>query len=319
MKITDIAMLFIFIIAPFIILMKINLDSLENSTYRTIELNRIIDTAVEDGASNLVEIGSNNELIINKERAVQTFFNTLSLNFNMTHTSYSNSRLMAYIPVIAIIDYDGYYILSNHSYVADDGHNYIGPIWKPKRYYTYDKDDYIYQFTLDSDVTVYEKSTNTFYEGHYRDVKKKVTSDIMSDQQLFHQIRKRTIVDMIVEDIDYYMNANNKVAKQYGITYHFSLPFIDKEHWYNTVDDVGMLVFFQGLPLGLDGQVYNHYALGGSRIAKGNRYFAEKDEDSGILYYHKEGCLQIVGGGKILSSQAECAKLGYIPCRICRP
>ena len=48
-----------------------------------------------------------------------------------------------------------------------------------------------------------------------------------------------------------------------------SLPLIEYEEWYRTIQDISMLVLFQGYPYGnsITG-TYNRVAIGGARIAK---------------------------------------------------
>lgn len=77
-----------------------------------------------------------------------------------------------------------------------------------------------------------------------------------------------------------------------GVTYEFNLPEIAREQWNNTIDDISVLAFFQGMPIGVD-SYYNNYSLGGTRIVQTSYLYAETLKDSSgntHKIYHKEYC-----------------------------
>ncbi|NLD50409.1 MAG: hypothetical protein GX660_24985 [Clostridiaceae bacterium] len=319
MKITDLAIIFVVFTIPFSFMLGIKTDNVNYCTYKRIELNRMLDTAAQDAASTLVEAGIDNKFVINKEKAVETFFNLLYLNFNINMDSIAQKRLEAYVPVIVIVDYDGYHVLSSETFKGADGYKQIKQVWKPKKMYAYSDGTYAYSFSLDDYVRVYDTIGKSFVEGKRADLSGRVGSGIIQDEALFDQVRRRTIIDSIRRDINFYINRHNEIARQYAITYHFTLPVIDNEDWYRTVDDVGMLVFFQGLPVGLGKERFNSFALGGARIVKGQKYYIDTDADN-IKRYHKDVNCPLLGSkDEILSSKGECAGKGYLPCRECRP
>lgn len=325
MKITDLAILFIIITIPFNFMMNIKMKNVSYSTYKKIELNRILDTAVEDATSDLVEVGEDKRIIINKEKAVSTFFNSLYLNFDIVGDSVSQRRIDGYIPAIVVVDYDGYHILSNETYTNSEGYKEIKQVWKPKRMYSYSDSKYVYSFTLDDLVTVYDIDNKVFYKGKFADIKSKVRSKVFEDDKTFDQVRRRTIIESIKKDINYYINKHNEIARQFAITYHFTLPVIEDEDWYKTIDDVGILAFFQGLPIGVGNERFNSFAVGGARIVKAPKFLVDT-VDSDIKYYHKEGCpyikLKVENGKEVYlmyNSQKESAKEGYFPCHKCNP
>ena len=73
--------------------------------------------------------------------------------------------LKAYIPVIAIIDYDGYWIYSMETYTNINGEETQEMLWKSKKPYAYDSNGLVYLFTLDDYVKVFDTVNNNFYEG----------------------------------------------------------------------------------------------------------------------------------------------------------
>lgn len=319
MKITDLAILFVIIVLPFNLINYLKIGDVKSSSFRTIEINRILDTAIQDGTAKLVEVGANNRVIINKERAVQAFFNSLYVNFDVLDNSVLQRKISGYVPVIVIVDYDGYYVISQETYKNSDSYSEIKHVWKPKKMFSYSDDIYVYTFTLDDHITVYNTLTKAFYKGDYHDLKGKFASNVINDDTFFQQIRRKTIIENIKGDVNYCINKHNDIALKYGITYHFSVPSISNEDWYRTINDVGMLAFFQGLPISTSGERFNSFALGGARIVKGPKYYVEVNATTGVKHYHRESCTILTTMDTVLNSRQECAKNGYFPCIVCNP
>jgi len=319
MKITDIAVLFVFITMPFVLLMRIKADNLKYAEYRSTVLNRYLDTAVEDASYAMTIRGIGDKTFISREKAVEAFFNTLYANFGIMHVETAKHALRAYIPVIAIIDYDGWWIYSMETYTNSKGEKEREMVWKPKKPYVYEKNGYLYIFTLDDYVRVIDLKTKSAYEGKRRDIAYILPdSEIFRDEELFEQVRKRTIIESIKEDVNAEINEHNKYAKLYGITYHFSPPLISDGDWQQNIEDIGILAFFQGLPLGLGGERFNSYALGAARIVRKNHYFIQQDMN-GIFYYHRDNCPVLTAKDRIYDTRQECALTGAFPCHACNP
>lgn len=319
MKLIDLVIVFVILVFPFHLLSEIEYNNLEQATYKKMEMNHLLDTAVEDGVCVLVDRGEGGSVQINKERCVTTFYNTLYLNFGITSDPYAKAKIKGYIPVIVIIDYDGFYLLGNETYLDDEGYTQIQTVWQPKRTFAYTKDQYVYGFTLDDTVTVYDVANAIFYEGKQKDLKNKVATDLLQDDSLFDQVRRRTIIEALQLHINDYINHHNEVARQFGITYQFSLPVIEDEDWYRTIDDVGMLAFFQGMPMGIGAKRYNEFALGGARIVKSDRYYLQVDATKGLTYYHREDCISLSDKSISFNNQSKCALEGAFPCDQCKP
>ena len=120
--------------------------------------------------------------------------------------------------------------------------------------------------------------------------------NIIQEASSFHQIRRETIIGTIQEVLKQEFNEHNRFTELMGITYDFAIPDIGRDQWNNTVDDVSILAFIQGIPMGYD-SYYNNFSLGGARIIKSENYYAEtvKDLDrdpSGAVHrvYHKSYC-----------------------------
>lgn len=108
----------------------------------------------------------------------------------------------------------------------------------------------------------------------------------------FHKLRRETIINLITSVMREEFNEHNDYADTLGVTYNFNIPDIARDQWNNTIDDISVLAFFQGMPMGADAY-YNNYSLGGSRIVQANYLYAETVEGwDGEDYkiYHKHYC-----------------------------
>ncbi|MGL5381765.1 hypothetical protein [Clostridium sp.] len=317
MKITDLALIFLFVVIPFSLTLDLKIDNMKLGEKKRIELNRALDTAVDDGVSQLIEVGGDSKKpIINKEKAIETFYDSLFLNFNALENTTQKGILDSYIPVICVIDRDGYYIYSSEEF-EKQGQKVIEKVWQPKQYFTYEADGYIYMFTMDDYLSVYDSNNNRFYEGKRKDLAPVVGTQILSDLETFESTRRKCIVDKVKNDLNYYINNHNTMARQMGIDYMFAIPQIEEEDWYNTVDDIGMMVFFQGYPIGISNEVYNYYAIGGARVYKGAKYYLQNID--GLPYYHRDSCTLLTNRSYEVQTRQEGAKKGYRPCRECMP
>ncbi|RCX13012.1 hypothetical protein DFR58_11969 [Anaerobacterium chartisolvens] len=329
MKITNLAIVFVIIVIPFILISNLKLWDMKAVSIKTLEINKLLDAACEDAASALIGRGEDGRITINKEQAVEAFFNSLYINFDVLDNSMLKRKIQGYVPVIAVIDYDGYYIFSQEIYTGALGFSEIKHVWKPKKMFSYSEGTYVYSFTLDDYLTVYDVTDpdNRAYEGAYEDIRLLHAGSIIDTSESFDRVRRSTIVESIKDDINYYINLHNRIALKYGITYHFAPPLIQDEDWYRTIDDVGVIAFFQGIPIGTGGDVFNSFAVGGGRLVKHEGYYVESEATSLIQYYHRTGCVDLpYNNGRvdkdkvdIYGSRKECAEKGYYPCPKCNP
>jgi hypothetical protein len=154
---------------------------------------------------------------------------------------------------------------------------------------------YVYQdgqgnmlsFTLDDYVIAYDQSQDIWDEGFREEIASSLNIPLLQDPVLFENVRRTTILNAIQNEAEYYVNRHNVYAKRYGVTYTFTLPALSKEDWENTIDDVGIVSFIQGYPLG-GGNIYNNYALSGSRLIKSQKILTTTI--NGIKYYYREDC-----------------------------
>lgn len=164
MKITDLALVFIGIILPIIIVVYINVSFTIKAQEQEMYYQNIINIAAQDAANQMKEVenddanvdygysgNENQKVSVNAQIAVDTFLNNLYNNFNIKGNEAAQKYLQLFIPAIAIIDYDGVQISSIETTkdmtdievqsgkinTSDANWNVTKHVLKPKRYYTY--------------------------------------------------------------------------------------------------------------------------------------------------------------------------------------
>jgi hypothetical protein len=320
MKITKLIIIFVLIMFPIFIANNINLEHNRQNLITEMRYNRAIDTAVQDAARALITNASQQKetnyefkkkLRINKEAGVQTFFNTMYMNFGVFNDPVGQGVIDSYVPVVVVVGYDGYYFYSKGPYTNATGQTEYKHVWSPKKPYAYaDQYGNTLSFTLDDYVTVNRNSDQRWIEGFRGEIASTAGVPLLNSPDTFDQVRRITIVNAIQKDLEQFTNEYNNYTKKIGVAYTFTLPLISQEEWDNTINDVGVLAFVQGMPMGA--KHYNNYALGGSRIVKTPQY-------NGIIangqkyYYSRKSCTSAFAPTEVFKSEKDAAKSGYIP------
>ncbi len=111
--------------------------------------------------------------------------------------------------------------------------------------------------------------------------------NVIQEASEFHKIRRQTIINLIIATLQEEVNEHNTYANIIGVKYNFNIPDIDREQWNNSINDISVLAFFQGMPIGTD-SYYNNYSLGGAKIVEAQYIYATNDGK-----YHKQKCSMI--------------------------
>ncbi|WP_411343748.1 hypothetical protein ACE3MZ_19385 [Paenibacillus sp. WLX1005] len=320
MKITNWAIFFVLILLFVFVKNALDQEDNRNNLQLQVRYNRAVDTATQDAAQALLtnasqpqesQYQSAKNVRINKEEAADTFFHTMYLNFGVSHDPVGQQVLNGYIPALLVIGYDGYYVYQFEAYRNAAGETEMRHVWSPKKPYAYeDQDHNTYNFTLDDYVTVNRAVDGKWLEGFRRDLQGDSGIPFLQDEASYDAARRTTIVNTIQNDLSATINRYNMLSKQYGVSYTFTVPYIDQEQWNNTIDDAGVLAFVQGIPLG--NAYYNNYALGGARIMKQDMY-------QGIVangrkyYYSTSSCTSDYTAEELFTSPKEAARKGYQP------
>jgi hypothetical protein len=337
MRIHNYVIIFVVVAICCFVVIDIKVNSMEAVLDNKNQIEHNIITAIDDGVKNLVQVGDSNKLIINKDAAVNSFFSSLYTSLGVTGDKDQMLKFNQYVPVIIVTMEDGYYIFYSDEYRTSVGTLAVSKRWSEKQPYYYEDKDFIYSFTLGDIVTLYDKSNclgggeaQSFYNQDYHDIQiedeylsfrnTKPEHILLSDAK-FNLVRKGAILDSIEAAMAYYTSHHNHIAKQYGITYNFSLPAIREEEWVPYLDDVSMFVVFQGYPYGNQvGEVYNRVVSSGAKVSKDHLYYLEQID--WYYIYHRVNCPELDNGGIILFNEPlydieSCAKEGAYACPIC--
>lgn len=145
MKITDLALIFIVIMLPIVIIVYVNTAFVVKAEKQEMYYKNLMNAAIADGVTAMKEVenvntdidygysgDTDNKVSVNAKVAVDTFYSSLFNNFNIKGNNNSEINLKNYIPAIAVIDYNGVYINSAEK-VGDKTEWTI----KPKKTFTY--------------------------------------------------------------------------------------------------------------------------------------------------------------------------------------
>ncbi|MBE9915725.1 hypothetical protein G8C92_17050 [Paenibacillus donghaensis] len=319
MKITDFSIIFVIIFVPVFLLSGFLIKDQRTAKFLELKYVTALRTAVQDGASMLnrnekqefeAGYGSTKFFRADKELALAMFYKTLYSNLGIEEDIPAQAALDHYIPAVAVIDYDGYYIYADEEFTSEDRQTMIKHVWSPKKPYAYsDGSGNMVRFTLDNEVNVYDHRSGEWIQGLQRELKETINVALIARSDLFEQIRRSTIVRTIENDLANVINRHNEFAARNGISYQFTLPLISGEEWNNSINDIGLIAFIQGLPVG---HTYiNNYALGGGRLVKTEGILAGTDPVTGIRYFEREGCRSGLMYEETFSSAKEAAASGY--------
>lgn len=268
MKASNTGLIFAIIFMLIAVMLDIRFNDLVTVQNRMIQYNCAVDNAVEAAMDQLVEVDHGWKKKINKEEAVQCFYDSLSINFGVYDNNNLKEKLKGYVPVIAIILDDGFYLYYDCEKTIND-EKVVVKEFSEKYPYQYFDGNITYYFTLTNYIRLIDETSSEFYEGDYHDLSVLFEDSFMKDTKEFDRIRRTTIINTLTDTIQFYMNEHNKIAYHYGIQYHFALPNIEMEDWYRTIDDTSILAFFQGYPYGnRRSGTYNRFALAGARSHK---------------------------------------------------
>ena len=317
----NLAIIFILIVVPFYLIMDIRVSDQKTVNRLEKQYSAALHTAVQDAAYALnqnenqdkeASYQSTKFFNANKDVAIETFWKTMYLNFGSGSDQISQGVLESYVPVIAVTDYNGFHLYAFTEYTDTSGQKVYKHAWKPEKPYAYsDQAGNSINFTLDSYVKVYQASTQTWVEGYREELEGLTDVPLLNNAKLFDEVRRNTIVKSVQKDVAYFINKHNTFATRLGSYYQFKLPLIPNEDWVNSINDVGIMAFIQGLPVGH--QFYNNYAFGSGRILKKNVVYGAVDESTGLKYYYRSNYHLNLRVQETFTSEKDAAAAGYMP------
>ncbi|MUG44501.1 hypothetical protein [Paenibacillus woosongensis] len=319
MKWIEWAVVGVLIFFPFATINQIDVELMRQTMLLELRYDAAMDAAVDAAAQALIinadqqhesRYESVKQVTVNKEEALTAFYRTLYTNFGISSDPVSQGVLQRYIPVIIVIGYDGFYVYAEDEWTDRNGHTVMASAWGTKQPYAYtDSSGNSYSFTLDEQVLVYVAATRSWHEGFRRDIQAEANIPLLRDATLFNEVRRSTIVGAIQDELSYRINKHNEVALRNGLSYTFTFPSIPMEEWHNTIADVGVVAFMQGIPIGH--KVYNSYALGGSRVMKPTEIVGAMKDNMKV--YYRRTCPFSYPIEETFTSEKAAAKQGYMP------
>ncbi len=335
MKMYHFILIFILIAIPYILISDIKTNDFKAVVKNKKQIDQNLDTAMDDGVTSLVQLIDKN-IIINKDEAVNSFFISLEASFGVLDDKENREKLGLYVPVVIVTMENGYYIFYSDEY-KNSGRTYISKRWSERQAYSYEDNDFIYGFTLGNVITIFDKNglleqsqEKVVYQGDYRDLRSKpeyaALRDVRPDSFLlsdeaFLAVRKNTILSCLEDSMAYYTSRHNRIAQQYGITYHFAFPSVKEWEWEGYLDNNSMFSVFQGYPYGDEaGETYNRFTSAASKISKDHVYYLEQKDWYKV--YHKPVCTQIETGIIVIRdepyfNEESCVQEGAYACPLC--
>ncbi|NMO95948.1 hypothetical protein [Paenibacillus lemnae] len=320
MKITDFAILFVALVFPFFFILGMQSHHMQDTAFIEMKYTSGLRTAVQDAGVMLtlnedpvMEAGyvSAKYFRADKEKALQAFSKTLYVNMGVADDPKAQEALWWYIPALAVIDYNGFYIYSMQSVPDEDGRDAWKHVWSPKIPYSYmDADRNMIYFTLDDKVTAFNEVHRTWISGFQKELAGTTGISLLDSVESFEGIRRTTIVHSIQDNVAYYIHKHNEIALRSGISYQFNMPVIGQEEWVNTIDDIGFMAFVQGIPVG--DKAYNNYALGGGRLIKKPTYYGVYDYSTDRKIVVRDSCAHSYEIQEVFQSPKAAAEAGYI-------
>ncbi|MBR5227885.1 MAG: hypothetical protein IKV94_04520 [Clostridia bacterium] len=275
MRLTDLAIVFVVIMLPIVIIVYVNTSFVVRAEREEMYYKNMINSAVSDATIAMKNVENDdyeidygysgivdNKVSVNANVAVDTFFTSLYNNLGIKGNKGSEDSFKSYIPALAIIDYDGIYIYSAEEY---DG----VPVYtiKPKKYFTY---------------TYYIEKTTSGYTTNYEI--KPYTKEVDSNKinaNLIYQVTftQDDYVFLKVYNIDETYNIVREISTPDSITYNnevivdytkaFYLEDSDNNNW--LLGDVYTLSRFGGAMLSTDADklLYGEYDESGELVKDG--------------------------------------------------
>jgi hypothetical protein len=352
MKITDFAILVCFIFLSVSLSIDISQRKLIQSENQKINYDEIMYMATEDASGALIEsvnesnyedfadgnVMQNPKLKLDINKALLSFYKTLYLNMGIENDVIAQNGLKDFLPVKIVVANDGFYINAREEVRNEAGKNEVAEIWLPEKPYSYyDKQsELVINFTLSDYLFVYDTLTGKYIEGQAFELEQiypqaslfKGTDKIFGNKDFeetnFDKTRRRVIIDMIREDLEFYACKYNYIAKQNGESYSFNIPYISLDQWKNTINNISFIAFLQGLPVGPD--KYSTFGFGGSKIVRADILYTSGQAFEGGSY-HLKNCPLINQAGSLsglyitdsFTRRFEAAEAGYHQCKMCNP
>jgi len=328
--------LFVIIFSVFALRTAVVVSRYEQTADNYTEVQRSFYAAADEAGEALCRY-SGSGIITDKSAAYENFLYSMYASLGIMDNPAKREEFLKYIPMFAVLADDGFYIYFEDEYEGEDGFHYATRNWTESMPYSYADEDFVYRFTLDGDVALYDKNglvngtvrvfQTSFQElagdPQFSTLRALRPDSFLLDEEKYNIVKQTAVIENVTKAMRYYINRHNRIAKDYGISYDFALPVIDNATWTRSIEHPGVLIMIQGYPVNAtQGIFYNQYAFVGAQIYKQEPYYLT---DWGWHpTYHRKGCEKLKFADEEVFLHPyfeveECARLGAYACRECIP
>lgn len=272
MKLIDYGLIFLTIFC--VLWLPTTMMEKEISAYTRYEIqyHMRLDNAIDDGLVAMTEGDDIENITIYPEACIQSFYRSFFGNFGASDNLMKQQSLRIHLPVVGIVGKENI-IISYQKMVEKEGQQYLKEQWTEPKYFEKNYGGYCYRFFVGRDrdhISVYLPEENRFVTGTREEIGESNPSFWwLKDKEHFEQMRKQVVLEIIKGELEKIANSWNLIGKQYGYSYQIQIPELEKQTWCRTMDDIGMIVLFQGYPVeGTKGKTYTRFVFSGARTYK---------------------------------------------------
>lgn len=250
--------------------------------------------------------------------ALEHLYSSLELTFNTRGSEDMNNLMKLRLPVVCLIDIDGFYLSYYDVHKDNTGAELLQMVELPLQSWSLQKGSYVCQFRLDDNITVIDRNTGAIVSGNREMLYEYTGLDIFKTQEDYEDAKYSVIVNLVNENIEYYINEYN-ISSPKELQYTFTMSTVRGEDWAKMMNHPSIIAFLQGIDLSDGSKTINLYSIAGGEVKStenDNSYYTiEKTEDS--IIYHTGSCPRIISDAIRTHSLDRYIKQGAVPCPFC--
>lgn len=277
MKLASYGIIGLMILLPILAVESLQINSLEAQQIQRRYIDICVEQAVEDAATAMMgsqqtPSSGGNISSAAPQVAIDTFFNSLANSLNMASRE-GRQQLSNYVPFIAVIDTEGYYIYAATS--QDGGLSYQKMLY-PRVNFIHQVAGYYIALSQDDTITMMYRDKSGKINVDQDRLAGWLAADIDQSVKEFisapdYTVKMRQLrLNQLEADLKYYANAHNAYAQKRGISYQFAFEPIANS-WTGIVEKPSIVVAVQGIPTG-GGQYIDSIAYSNFTIDRGGEY-----------------------------------------------
>lgn len=238
-----------------------------------------------------------------RDQTLKTFYDVLLLNFNAENTYVDKNMIKLRVPIVMLIDTNGYYInrntSSNLTELSEPSETSDFKVITSYNAWSKGYGDYIVQFYLNNYVSV-TTSQGVVYEGDRYEVAEKMNNagldisplSILSlSESSFLEEKNSIIITETNQTLESFINTQNELSG--NNTYAIQMPHIKGEDWSRMLENPTIIAFLQGDTRNYGERNLNTYGFAGAELSEGNKYFITRftgrDGATQIVYHILDG------------------------------